>query len=71
LAQYLEKSGESQTAFARRIGVSQSYISRIANGIQNPPLDLALRIADLANIPIESLVHNASPAQPLAGDVHD
>ena len=60
LSQYFEKTGDTQQAFAERVGVAQSHISRILNGVAEPSLDLALQIADLANIPVESLLHNAN-----------
>jgi transcriptional regulator with XRE-family HTH domain len=66
LAQYLKQSGITQQEFADILGVSQSYISRVANGIQEPSLEMALQISEKANIPIESLVQNASPAQVVA-----
>lgn len=56
LSQYFEKTGETQQAFADRLGVAQPHISRIVNGASAASLELAVRIANEANIPIESLL---------------
>lgn len=71
LAQYLANTGQSQQALADQLGVTQSHISRIVNGSAEPSLELALRIADLANIPVESLLPNTNSAPVDAGDTHD
>lgn len=60
LSQYFEKTGETQQAFAERVGVAQPHISRIVNGASEPSLELALRIANEANIPVESLLPDAN-----------
>ena len=56
LAHYFRESGDTQEAFATRLGMYQSQISRIKNKLWQPPLLEALRIAQEANIPIESMV---------------
>lgn len=56
LRAFLDASGQSQAEFAAQIGLSQGYLSRLIRGLQQPPLDLALRIAQAARIPVESLV---------------
>lgn len=56
LASYLAQSGETQQAFAARLGLSQGYISQIRQGKRVPSLGIAQRIAEAARIPIESLV---------------
>ena len=56
LQMFLDKSGTSQSVLARRIGVNPSYISLILGGHRVPSLALAAKIADAANIPIESLL---------------
>jgi len=55
LNDYLTSTETTQAEFAARVGVQQAAISRYANGVQVPSLVLALRIAEEANIPIESL----------------
>ncbi len=67
LASYFEQSGDTQQAFADALGISQSHISRICKGFVEPSLDLALRIAAKANIPVETLVPDASQAQTHSG----
>lgn len=56
LQMFLDKSGVSQRALARRVGVNPSYISLIIGGRRVPSLRLAAKIAEEANIPIESLL---------------
>jgi DNA-binding transcriptional regulator YdaS (Cro superfamily) len=38
------KSGQSQTAWAARLGITKSYLSSILAGKKQPGLDLAVRI---------------------------
>lgn len=38
------QSGQSQTAWAERLGISKSYLSAILSGKRQPALDLAVRI---------------------------
>ena len=56
LVTFFKATKTRQGAFAARLSISGAYMSRIKNGLAQPPLDLALRIADEANIPLDSLV---------------
>jgi transcriptional regulator with XRE-family HTH domain len=56
LEMYFRKSGVSQRALAKRVGVDPTYISLIRNGHRVPSLKIAAKIAELANVPIESLL---------------
>lgn len=56
LETFFTRTDTAQQDFAKRIGISASYMSRIKNKLAQPPLDLALRIADEANIPLDSLI---------------
>lgn len=56
LKAFLAQTGTTQEVFAARLGIRQSQLSKYVTGKQRPRLDIALRIAELANIPIESLV---------------
>lgn len=58
LAEYLKANRITQADFGKRVGVAQPVISRIVRGARAPRLSLALRIAALAKIPVESLVDN-------------
>jgi transcriptional regulator with XRE-family HTH domain len=53
---FLRKSGVSQRALAKRVGVDETYISHIRSGRRVPSLGIAAKIAEKANIPIESLL---------------
>jgi transcriptional regulator with XRE-family HTH domain len=55
LKAFLEQTGTTQEAFAAQLGIRQSQLSKYVNGKQQPRKDLALRIAALASIPLESL----------------
>lgn len=44
LADYLDQAGVTQRAFAKKVGVSPSYICEIVKGTKSPGLKLALRI---------------------------
>lgn len=56
LPTFLTETDTTQERFARRLGISQSYMSKIISGKAEPPLTLALRITKAARVPMESLV---------------
>ena len=63
---YLRKTGTSHRALAKRLGVDPTYISHIRSGRRVPSLTMAAKIAEVANIPIESLL-KAPRALAMAG----
>lgn len=62
LLEFFEKTSTTQEDFAAAIGVTPPYVSQIANGKRQPALDLALKIVELANVPLETLVPQESKA---------
>lgn len=54
LAAYLAGSGDTQARIAQRVGASQAYVSRIVSGQAIPRPLLAARLAEYANIPLDS-----------------
>lgn len=62
LADYIKQSGLTQDAFARRVGISQSYLNDIAKGRKTPSLPVALRIATASGgvVSVASLVTEVS-----------
>jgi transcriptional regulator with XRE-family HTH domain len=56
LAEYFEKTGNTQDSLAAQLGVSRSYVSLLASGERQPALSLALRIEGLTGVPLSSLV---------------
>ena len=56
LAQYLDLTGETQEAFAARVGTTQSVISRIVAGKLRPGTDLALRIHEATHLDLKTLL---------------
>ncbi len=59
LADYFTGTGERKRALARRLQVSESYVSLIAAGKRQPSLSLALRIESLTGVPASALVSEA------------
>lgn len=55
--------GLNQSALAKKLGVSRSYISELESGNRTPSLDLLSRYADIFNVPISSLVFFAEALQ--------
>jgi transcriptional regulator with XRE-family HTH domain len=60
LKMFLTKSGTTQAALARRLGVDVSHISHILAGRKLPSGPLAMKLAREANIPLASLFERAS-----------
>jgi transcriptional regulator with XRE-family HTH domain len=56
LREFLKRTGTTQEVFAARVGITQSQLSKFMNGRQPIRLDLALKIAALADIPVSSLI---------------
>lgn len=55
--------GLNQSALAKKLGVSRSYISELESGNRTPSLDLLSRYAEVFNIPVSSLVFFAEALQ--------
>ena len=45
----------SQAEFARRCRVSRSYVSLIMHGKRVPPVEMAMLMAAIADVPLEAL----------------
>lgn len=56
LVAYLEGTGQTQAQLAARLERSQAFVSKLVNGLAQPSLDEALRVASICRIPVESLV---------------
>jgi DNA-binding transcriptional regulator YdaS (Cro superfamily) len=63
LNEIIKTSGETQTVWAGRFGVSKSYLSDILNGNRTPSLHVAVRIerATGGAVPASSWVPEAAP----------
>jgi transcriptional regulator with XRE-family HTH domain len=48
-------TGESQEAFADRVGLARSYVSRVERGKGNPSLDAIEAFAVALQVPVEAL----------------
>ena len=60
LAAYLKDTGQTQEQLADALGISYPQMSRIVRGRQMPKPELALRIADLTGVSVESLARAAA-----------
>lgn len=60
LTAYLDSTGQTQTELAARLARSQAFVSKLVNGLAQPSLDEALRIARICRVPVESLVTRES-----------
>jgi transcriptional regulator with XRE-family HTH domain len=56
ITSYLLATGETQVELAAKLQRSQAYVSKLVNGLQQPSLNEALRIANICGVPVESLV---------------
>lgn len=56
LKAFLDETGMPQQVLAKRAGIAQSHISMIVSGERTPRLPLALKLARIANVPVESLI---------------
>lgn len=56
LISYLADTGQTQAELATRLQRSQAFVSKLVNGLTQPSLAEALRIARICRIPVESLV---------------
>ena len=57
LAEFFERSGApKQVAFAKELGISEGYLSRLISGQSQPSLPLAVRISNRTGVPIEQLL---------------
>lgn len=59
LDEYLHRHG-SLSRLARKLGISQSYLSEIRHGKKTPTLELAITIAELTGVPLKSLIGRAA-----------
>jgi len=63
LTVYLQDTGATQAELAVKLNRTQAYISKLVNGLIQPPLDEALRISRVCGVPVESLVTRSAALQ--------
>lgn len=56
LQAFLNETQMPQFQLAKRAGIAQSHLSMILSGERTPSLPLALKLSQIANIPVETLV---------------
>jgi len=54
LATYIAKTGDTQARIAATVRISQAHLSRIVTGAQMPRPEIAERLANYANVPLDS-----------------
>lgn len=52
---WMDATGTSQPELAKALGISQSHLCNIIRGNRRASLNLALRIAHLTNVPVETI----------------
>jgi transcriptional regulator with XRE-family HTH domain len=60
LRTYFDAEAVTQAEFAASIGLSAPMLSQIVTGNRRPSLEVALKIAKAANVPVESLMTEAA-----------
>lgn len=56
LQAFIEATGTTQETLAHELGISQGYMSKLVRGLQQPRLDLALKIHDRYGVALDSLL---------------
>ena len=56
LLAWMAAEGVTQAQLGRACGISQSYMSRIAHGMDTPLLPLAVKIHKATGVPYESML---------------
>ena len=69
LAVLRAERGMSRQALADALGVNYQTVGYLERGTYNPSLDLALRIAELFDLPVEA-VFSRTPFTPLSTEVY-
>lgn len=64
LKRHRTEHGLTQEELADRVGVTRQTILSIERGRYSPSIELALRLARLFGVPVESLFELAEPARP-------
>jgi plasmid maintenance system antidote protein VapI len=62
LNEFLEATGKTQGWLASELRISRSYVSLLVSGQRQPALSLALEIATLTGVALESLVSEEARA---------
>lgn len=59
LLEYMEATECSQSDLAKRLRITQGFLSLLLNGYRTPSLAMAVRIEDLAGVPARAWIKNA------------
>lgn len=56
LQEYQKKNSLSRKALAKKLGITEQYLSFLINGRRTPGAKIARRISDITGIPLENLI---------------
>ncbi|MDR1508795.1 MAG: helix-turn-helix domain-containing protein, partial [Synergistaceae bacterium] len=63
------RNTKKQSDVANEIGISQNHYSQIENGLKNPSLGIATRIAEFFDVSVDEILTNPPPK--ISSDVKD
>lgn len=55
LREFFAQTGIRQEDIAAELGISPAHLSNIVNKKRTPSFDLAIRLSEIANVPIQSI----------------
>ena len=61
-----QKKGISQKELAKRVGITQAYVSEIETGMRRPGYELFLRLADALDCSLDDLAGRKSNGDSIA-----
>ncbi len=73
ISMYRKKKGLTQTAFAEKLGVSDSYVSQVERGINKISLPRLDEIAEILGVDITLLIsdHMGSTEKSINSEIHE
>ncbi len=61
IGEYLERTDQTESALAARLGISQAHLNEIKNGKKRPSAKLAVKIESITGIPFRVLLLGEKP----------
>ena len=69
IKEVIKEKGTTATALAEKLGVSNNTITRVANGVSKPSIDLLIGISQKLDVDIRELFHPTKGGELLNGFV--
>lgn len=60
LKDFFEQTQRNQADVAAEVGISESHMSNIVNGARKPSYDVAVRLAQVTNVPMDAVGRNTA-----------